>query len=220
MKLFYAYLTIKCVGASFFSIFEKITYYLTVISLPLFAIQLLNYEFLFWAVGIIQHNIPYLEYMNDIHANIFVFTIDGDGAVYRNSGFAWEPKGFSNFLSLAIFINLVSNNFRINKRLLVFIFAMITTTSTAGFINTFVILMPFFIINVKKKKYLILVPIMAVLGIIFFSSDIGYQKIKREIEGRDKYIDLLEDTREFEARSLGRFPSFIVDFNDFWIDRV
>lgn len=215
MKMLYAYITIKCVGASFFSIFEKITYYLTVISLPLFAIQLINYEFLFGVVGIIQHNIPYLEYMNEIHSNIFVFTIDGDGAVYRNSGFAWEPKGFSNFLSLAIFINLVSNDFRINKRLLVFLVAMITTTSTTGFINTFVVLMPFFILNVKKKSYLMLVPILVLGGIIFFSSDIGYQKIKKEIDGRDRYIDLLEDTREFEARSLGRFPSFIVDFNDF-----
>lgn len=215
IKLIYAYFTIKIVRASFFSIFEKILYNLSIISLFLFLIQLWNYEFLFSIIGWLQNNISYLEYRNDRFANLFVFTLESHGSIFRNSGFAWEPKGFANFLVLATIINLLSNNFKVNRRLIIFVIALISTTSTTGFLILFIILPIFFMLNSDKSKSVVILSFLVLNIFIAFSLDLGYEKIKKEILGRNEYIELLEDTREFEARSLGRFPSFIVDFKDF-----
>ncbi|MCR9014771.1 O-antigen ligase family protein [Aquiflexum gelatinilyticum] len=215
LKMLYAYITIKIVRESFFAIYEKLIYFLVLVSLPLFLFQLINYELLFKIVGVLQNNISILEYRNDRLANIFIFTLESNGSLTRNSGFAWEPKGFSNFLLIAILINLVSNRFSINKRLIVFYLAIVTTLSTTGFLVAFVIFPIFFVLNTKSKKIVFYFLFFSALAIYVLSLEIGYEKIKREIDGRDRYIELLEDTREFETRSLGRFPSFILDFNDF-----
>ena len=215
LKIIYAYLTIKIVKGSFFSIFEKITFYLALISLPLFIIQLLNYDLLFKFVGILQNNISFLEFRNDRFANIFIVTMESHGSIFRNSGFAWEPKGFANFLVLAMLINLLNNKFRINRRFLVFTIALLSTTSTTGFIIAFAILPLIYIINVERVNKIALLPVLSMVLLFVLNLDLGYKKIEKEISGRDEYKELLDDTREFEARSLGRFPSFIVDFNDF-----
>ena len=144
--LTYAYLTIKILKYNFFKIFHQVVYVLAFISLPLFIFQLINFEFAFNLVGLFQNSIPFLEFNNDVFANNFIFSIEGNGAVYRNSGFAWEPKGFANFLVLAIIINCILNDFKINKKLSVLIVALMTTFSTVGYI----ILFTGFIINGGK----------------------------------------------------------------------
>jgi hypothetical protein len=215
IKMIYAYLTIKIVRESFFPIYEKILYSLAIISFPLFVFQLFNYELLFKIVGILQNNISFLEYRNDRLANLFIFTLESHGSQTRNSGFAWEPKGFANFLLIAMFVNLILNNFRINKRLIIFFIALLTTLSTTGFIVAFILFPILLILNKRKKSIFLYIPITIISGLFFLSLDIGYEKIKKEIDGRDRYKELLADTREFESRSLGRFPSFILDFKDF-----
>jgi hypothetical protein len=215
LKLIYAYLTIKIVRESFFGIYEKIIYVLALVSLPLFLVQLINYDVVFNLVGFVNKTIPFLEYRSDRLANLYIFTLESHGSITRNAGFAWEPKGFANFLLVAIAFNLILNNFKLNKRLIIFYVALITTLSTTGLIVGFILIPIFFFINSKKSRSIKLLPLAIIPAVYFLSLDIGFEKIKKEIEGRDRYIELLEDTREFEARSLGRFPSFIVDFNDF-----
>ena len=215
IKFLYAYMTIKIVQEDFFPIYEKIIYYLAFISLPLFVIQLINYKALFAVIGIVQNNIDFLNYRNDRFANLFFFTLESHGSVFRNSGFAWEPKGFANFLVLAILINVLNQGFKFNKRLIVFLLALITTTSTTGYLITFFLIPMFYLYNSKIKSSLLMFFLLVPISLFVLSLDFGYEKIKREIKGRDEYIELLEDDREFESRSLGRFPSLMVDVKDF-----
>jgi len=214
LKLVYAYLTIKCVGMDFFACYEKVVYKLAFISLPLFVIQLIDYDALFKVVGILQTNIPFLEYRNDRLANCIVFTLESHGSITRNSGFAWEPKGFANFLVIAILINLVNNRFRYNKRFLILALALITTTSTVGYLIFFVLIPGLYVFNSKSSKRFLFViaAIPVVAGIL--SLDFGLSKIQKEYDGRNEYKELLADEREFEQRSLGRFPSFMLDLQD------
>ncbi|GAB2495613.1 O-antigen ligase family protein [Algoriphagus taiwanensis] len=215
LKINYAYFTIKIVKDTFFLIYENIIYILCLISLPLFLVQLINYDLLFSFLSLPQRFIPFLEYRNDRLANFVFFTLESHGSVYRNSGFAWEPKGFANFIVVAIIINLIFSNFQLNKKLFVYYIALITTTSTTAFICAF-ILVPFWYILNKNSRFLPLFIIVSFSFIlVFLSLDFGFSKIKYEINMREEYKELLDDTREFESRSLGRFPSFIVDFNDF-----
>ena len=69
-------------------------------------------------------------------------------------------------------------------------------------------------INSKSsKRFLFMFATIPIFAVIL-SLDLGISKIQKEIDGRHEYKELLADTREFKTRSLGRFPSFIVDFND------
>jgi hypothetical protein len=214
LKLLYAYFTIRCVGMDFFGAYEKIVYKLALVSLPLFVIQLIDYNTLFKIIGLIQNNIPFLAYRNDRLANSIFFTLESHGSVYRNSGFAWEPKGFANFLIIAILINLINNRFNYNRRLLILGVALITTTSTLGYLILFGLIPLFYMINSRSsKRYLLLLAIIPITAGVL-SLDFGLSKIEKEFEGRFEYKELLEDEREFEYRSLGRFPSFLVDLDD------
>jgi hypothetical protein len=108
IKVIYAYAFIKVVGDRFFQIYVDTIYVLALISLPLYALQLFDYNTMKSVVGIIEHNISFLDYRDGWYENIFVFTLNDNG-MYRNSGFAWEPKGFGTFLTLAFFIQLILN---------------------------------------------------------------------------------------------------------------
>jgi len=215
LKLCFAYTSIKILRESFFPIYEKIIYTLALISFPFFIIQLWNFDFLYDFFNLIKENLPFLETVDERIASIFIFSLKKYAAELRNSGFAWEPKGFANFLIIAILFNIVSNQFKINLRLIVLILALITTASTTAYIIIFGLFPILYLINSKVNKTIVYFPVILSVIFLVLSLDFGYTKIKSEFEGRNRYSDLLADSGDFEKRSLGRFPSLIVDFNDF-----
>ena len=213
--LSYAYLTIKILKYDFFKIFHQVVYILAFISLPFFMLQLINFDFTFNLVGLIQNNISFLEFNNDIFVNNFLFSIEANGAMYRNSGFAWEPKGFANFLILAIIINSVLYNFKSNKKMIILIIALITTFSTVGYIILFTGFAGFLFINNKIKIYYLIIAFIVFLIVLISENDFIFNKVSNEIYTMQDQADMVYDKRFFESRSLGRFGSLLVDYNDF-----
>ena len=143
-----------------------------------------------------------------------MFTIE-KGAIYRNSGFAWEPKGFSNFLILAILVNTSLYSFKLNKKLVVFFVALLTTFSTVGYIILFTAFIIYLSINKKISIKYILPLICFIIAIFVSSSDFIYKKIYREVYTMNEQADMIYDRRYFKSRSLGRFGSLLIDYNDF-----
>lgn len=215
LKLCFAYASIKILRESFFPIYEKVILYLAIISFPFFLIQLWNFDFLYNSFNLLRVSIPALETVDERIATIFIFSLKKFAAELRNSGFAWEPKGFSNFLILAILFNIVSNQFKINLRLVVLTIALLTTASTTGYIIIFGLFPVLYLINSKSKNKLLYFPAILIGIFLVFNLDFGFAKIQSEFEGRDRYTDLLTISGDYEKRSLGRFPSLIVDFKDF-----
>ena len=99
------------------------------ISLPFFVLQLFDYQLAKVFVGLIENNLTFLNYRSDWYANNIIFTIN-DNAMFRNSGFAWEPKGFANLLVLGTIINLLINQFKFNRSIIVLTVALLTTLSS------------------------------------------------------------------------------------------
>ena len=213
--LTYAYITIRILEYDFFKIFHQVVYILAFISLPFFLIQLINFDFAFTVVGIFQNSFSFLEFNNDVFANIFLFSIEADGAMYRNSGFAWEPKGFANFLILAIIINSILYDFKINKKMIILVIALITTFSTVGYIVLFTGFAGFLFINNKIKIYYVIIAFIAFLIVLISENDFIFDKVSNEIYTMQAQADMIYDKRFFESRSLGRFGSLLVDYNDF-----
>jgi len=217
IKIVYAYAFVKLVHDKFFHIYVNLIYALALISLPLYVFQLIDYNAMKSIIGIVEHNISFLDYRDDWYENIFIFTVN-DNAIYRNSGFAWEPKGFGTFLTLAFFIQLFLNGFKFfDKKNIVYLIAIGTTLSTATYGILLLGIIPFYLYNkgasFKVVSSLLIVPVIL---IAFTQLDFMSDKIVNEYETRDKYVGFVTDkTYEGESRSLGRFGSFIVDYRDF-----
>lgn len=214
LKYSYAYLTVKILGKRLLHVYHRVLVYLAAISVPLYFLQLISYSTLFKVVGILQRVIPFLAFRNETRANIFFFTMESHGSVFRNCGFAWEPKGFVNFLVIGILANLIINRLKMNKSLLVLYAAILTTLSTTGYFICF-ILIPFWVfMNYQSLLKLLITPIGVLLLVVVLNLDFMLDKVRYELTLTNEYKELLADDRDFESRSLGRIGSLIVDYLD------
>ena len=212
----HAYFLIKIIWKKYIPYFTKTVYVLSFISIPLYFLQLYDYDMMKSIIGVVDHNIPFLDYRGDWYENLMIFTLNDEG-MFRNSGFAWEPKGFGTFLTLAMFFRLIENRFRlIDKYMLIYFIAMITTFSTATLSVVFFAVFPFYIFN-KPASYriisaIVIVPIMA---IAFTKADFLEKKIMHEYNNRYKWVKFVQEKDSDEKdQSLGRFGSLIIDMMD------
>jgi len=216
LKILYGYMFIKLVYKDFFKYYVDIVYKLALISLPLYAIQLLDYDLMRSIIGILDHNISFLDYRGDWYENLFFFTLNDNG-MYRNSGFAWEPKGFGTFLTLAFLFNLFLNRFNFfDKKNIIFLIAMITTLSTATYSVFLLTVLSFYLYNKKVSyKTIASIVILPIIFMVFTQVDFMEKKIIEEYKTTDKYVDYQYDRKYAgKTRSLGRFGSFILDYYD------
>jgi len=216
LRFLHAYMLIKIIWRNFIPYFTKTVYVLSLISIPLYFLQLYDYEMMKSIIGIVEHNVPFLDYREDWYENLMIFTLNDEG-MFRNSGFAWEPKGFGTFLTLAMMLRLIENRFKlIDKYMLVYLIATITTFSTATLSVMFFAVFPFYIFN-KPASYRIIsaaviVPIMAVA---FTKADFLEKKIMNEYNHRYKWVKFVQEKDSDEKeQSLGRFGSLIIDMMD------
>ncbi len=208
------YAAIRLLQDDLFLIYEKIIYILATASLIFYPIQLLFYKELMAIVSFPQHVFPILQFTNGNGGNIFIFTLMEEAKI-RNAGFAWEPKAFGNFLVIAIVSNLIRNRFKINKKLIVFIITALTTISTTAYLSLFFLIPLFYIKNMRKSYFVFSIPLIIIIMASVMQLDFMKKKMESEWKKRYDYKTLLADNRHFDARSLGRFPSMMVDFMDF-----
>ena len=219
-----AYITISSLHHRFFIYYESILYYLCIIALFFWGIQLIIPETLMHIFKIISFSQPG---SGNVASNILIYTIPevsgfesyqmdlGWVSVIRNAGFAWEPGAFACHINLAIFINLFRTNFslRNNLKFWIFLIALLTTFSTTGF-TLFILLMLFYMYNQNKKSFILFVPI-AFAAIIYLSS---LQFMTEKIKDTTNY-----DTEEMIDNSITydqeftpqRIQSYEIDFIDF-----
>ena len=205
---------VKLMRYKFLSTFENILYFLAVISLIFYPLQIIAHDLILEFLTDFSDLIPLNEKGEEMKS-ILIWGMDYDAGI-RNSGFAWEPKAFANFLIIGIIVRLTQNKLNLrDRRIIVYSLALITTFSTTGYLILFGIL-PFFILWNKSPekffKYFIPVTLIFLYTLQF---DFMWKKIKTEWEGRYEYEKLLSDSRSFAKRSLGRTPSMMVDLIDF-----
>jgi len=205
---------LKLMRYNFLFTFEKLLYFLTIISLIFYPLQLLYPDKTLILVSNISQFNPLTEQDEEMK-NFLIWGMDVDSGI-RNSGFAWEPKAFVNFLILGIIIRLIQNNLNIkDKRILIYTLAAITTLSTTGYLILFGLIPLFILFNKSPDKFFIYLIPATLIFIYIMQLDFMWDKIKMEWEGRYEYEKLLSDSRTFSKRSLGRTPSMMVDLIDF-----
>lgn len=215
LKLLIGYHIISVVGVVFLEYFRKLVYKLALISLPLYLIQLVAYDQLKSIIGIIESTIPALDYRGDWYVNSFFFTLNDNG-MFRNSGFAWEPKGFASILDVSIILGLMQNGFKLNRSILIQLVALTTTFSTAGYLVICVAVPLLFILNIKsREKKMISIIFGSILVVMISSLDFMYDKITREIENREAHLVYIDAETNLPSVTLGRFGSLALAAKDF-----
>jgi hypothetical protein len=218
------YVAVKALKFNFFRIYETLLYYLAIIGLIMWGIQImLGGDTLYYILDRIP-SIDTFSYVTGGGLNAIVYSIQPTSAsllhdfpIPRNCGFAWEPGGFAVFLCMAIFINLYffKDDKKSKIRFYILLAALLSTLSTTGYV-IFIVIIFFNYINKELNIILLLLPVLITVLIFLFSLPFM----------RDKIVSLVDETRHIDVMveaSIGRelpigpqrFTSFLIAFRDF-----
>lgn len=151
----------------------------------------------------------------------------GESGRFRNSGCAWEPGYFALMIAFAIYINLRENGlkFRNNKNILILVIAMVTTTSTTGYIVMLVEFLMFYVKRLTAKTILGMAIIF--IPIVYYGSQLSFigDKISTSIEESTDIsalgARLTWGEMELEGKiAIDRIPSAIIQFENLKHDPI
>lgn len=213
-----AYVICQCYGKRLFVIYETIIYHLCIVALVFWGIYIIFPSLITSIVSILQFNNSYTD---DVQSkNMIVYTLMEESRalnnfvkIPRNAGFAWEPGAFASFICLAIYCNIIRTNFKLNdKKIVVFILALISTQSTTGFI-ILIAMIAFWLIFSKRTYYAaILLPVI----LFMFQLPFVHNKIMDEYNNVS-YVDISQFSK---STALGRMASLQLDWNEFLLHPI
>ena len=148
--------------------------------------------------------------------NIFrepLFGIDALGlfGLPRNSGPFWEPGAFGGYLTIGLAFEMILFR-KFSLRVLIFLIALATTFSTAGYLATAVFFFLYFLfLETNKKKKLLIFPVLLV-GLFFLIADVEFlaSKITGQLEGFKQ-----AQTYKMQSDDDTRLGSTVLDLADF-----
>lgn len=200
IRFLFPFLVLRIIGKRFLYIFVQVVFVLTVVGLVFWTFENLIPGFSSTIRNIsqslkldIEENHSILIYSSEYHMQY---------GFINNSGFAYEEGAYSIILIIAIIFNLLTNNYRVDKKTTIMILAAITAFSTAGYIALALLIYGFYYTKIKNRVTLF------VFSIIFFSL-IAYFFIQLDFL-EEKMVDQIEVTKDpFATR--GRFASATAD---------
>jgi hypothetical protein len=222
-KFFAAYAVIKCLKSNLFRIYEYLLYYLAIVGLFMWIVQIgLGGDTLYSLFNKIP-GMASFSFVTGTGATVIFYSVQPvinavvNLAIPRNCGFAQEPGSFAVYLCLALFINLFITNSEKNSKLRfwILVVALISTQSTTGYV-IFTLIIVFYILSKNLSKILLVFP-FAIVAMIYMST-LPFMS--------NKIVTLLTETntldqliiRSFNAEDTftpQRFTSFVITFRDF-----
>ncbi len=224
LLFFIAYVAVRVLHVNLFRIFELIIFYLAIVGLIFFVIQIILRGDNFFNL---INKIPGISQISNVTGNglnAIIYSIQPANAsiqynsiIPRNCGFAWEPGGFAVFLSLAIYTNLFINTSDKNsrKRFWWLLIALLSTQSTTGYL-IFVIIIIFYYLNKKIDVILLLLPLLIVALFLLFTLPFMSNKIISYVN-EAKEVDIIVERTIGGESSVApqRFTSFMIALRDF-----
>jgi hypothetical protein len=225
LLFFTTYTAVKSLKFNVFIIYEKILYILAIISLVLWGFQVL-------AGGDVLFNIisSYFSFMEPvsfvsgkgISTVVYVIqpyatTLINNFTTSRNCGFAWEPGSYASYLCLGLFINLFSHEQDRNskRRFWVLLAALLSTLSTTGYVILSIIMI-YYLLNKEFKNVILLIPVVIIALILFFSLPFMKDKILELVKEPASLQNMVWDSYGREtATTPQRFSSLLITLIDF-----
>jgi hypothetical protein len=221
---FIVYVVIKALKFNLFIIYEHLIYYLAIIGLFFWIVQIgLRGDRLFEIFNRIPGIVLYSNVTSGgLNAILYSVQPSGSSLLYnfsipRNCGFAWEPGAFAVYLCLAILINLffIKSGEKGKSRFWILLAALLSTLSTTGYL-IFIVIILYYLLNKKMNLIILLFP-FAIISLVYLSSLPFMSKKVIELIDETKGVDqLLEGTYGAETTATPqRFTSFMLTFVDF-----
>ena len=215
LRMSLSYLIYKIIGSGIMDKLIRYIYLLTIISIILFTIQLIDVS-LFYSLSRTLNFMTLDAQTNAGGWYIFIYMFSGWG-FDRNCGFMFEPGSFALILIFAIIQRLTKNNWKIDKMILVFTVGVISTLSTAGYLALFFIIIAFFIENKIKLNQPILIFLLMFFfyfAFIFYSeSEFMGKKIN---EYKNAGIDYYEVDADFYRVTRLGIAIIALDYSTYW----
>ena len=176
------YFMVRLIGIRFIKHYINILYFFTIIGLIFFIPSIIDpsfYSFL--------QTIPAILGTDKFGegTNFLIYTVESSArlGVFRNSGLFWEPGAHSGFLLMAMVFNILYTGKLWNARSFVFLIALLTTFSTAGYIGLVLLISFYYLNNLNNISSIVVVSLVILLSYyLFFKLDFLGDKISHEIE--------------------------------------
>jgi hypothetical protein len=182
VRFTFAYLVIKTVGHKLIPIYINLIVFFSIISLLVYAaffVPSLTNQLI--AHAITSPLFPLKDQTYAFTPNYILVTFNQYQQL-RNSGPFWEPGAFAVFLNVAILFNVMSNKKLFDKKNILFIIAIATTLSTAGYLVLFFIITALYLmVNPSLKKVLVLAPMVIFFTIFIINMSFLLPKIKDNV---------------------------------------
>jgi hypothetical protein len=198
------YFVLKALGLKIIDYFIKILYFLAVISLILWSLCNISEPIHLFLFKIVD----FLGTDPESGECLIIYNLEhhrpNDILFMRNAGPFAEGGIFSCYLIVALVINTIYVKKLLEKKNIVFIFSIITTMSTAGYVALFLFISLFYLLKRNIMTRLVLFPISLFIGWIAFSKlPFMEEKIQSQYESQNK-MSLNRNVR------VGRFHSALV----------
>lgn len=171
LRMCIPYFVVKIIGPSFFEKLYRFLYILVIIASCCYIVEVI-------APSFVKSLTPHLNFLlrwrrlanGDFY--IIVYNHLGAYAQYygifpRNSGFMWEPGAYAWILNFMIVYKLHRDNYKLDKKVLLLVVALISTFSTAGYFGLFFIVV-FYLIKRGTRTTLLLLPFV-LLALVYGS---------------------------------------------------
>lgn len=210
--LYIPYLIYNMMGISYFRYFNKVLFIFAIITTPLWLMQSISPSFdrmlkdlaetafsIGWDVGP-KSILIYTSAWGD-------FLYNDDLGIYRNSGIFHEPGAYSVFLNIGIATNTLITGALFNKKNILFIFCVLTTLSTAGYVTLFIIISA--VLFTSRINTILRIVILTLFVLISYQTyqQESFLKAKVETQYEDQTIAANEGYGRDRAQS-GRFFAF------------
>lgn len=207
LRLLIPYYILKILDIDFIIIFEKTIYFLAILSIPLYILQLIKPDTYYHLNPFFRPMMTDLRYSLKIYSYV-LHTIHTE-SLSRNSGFAWEPGGFGYVLGIAIMFNVVRYNFVITKKAIILLLVGLTTLSTTFYIFVLV-LFSFYLYERKKKPAILYFALPLIVFIFIFTYQLPFmsEKIEKNMSSR-KFLESKTITNP------GRFGGLYYEYKRF-----
>ena len=204
LKLFIGYAFMKIYKEKFILWYEQIVFFLALISMLFFAVQLIDnnifskipFNLIDKERGIEGHWYGIIFHYSSWHPS-------------QNAGFAGEPGGFGYYIGLAMIFNLILNRGKITWRFLIFLLVGLTTLST-NFYLTIILFSFYFVYKSSLFVKLISIALLLPLVILLFQLPFVGEKIN----------DYFNETKQFSESPIlkrtrvNRTSMFVNDTRD------
>lgn len=206
VKLGMIYFIVKLLKYNFDKYYINILYFFTLVSLIFYTFSFVPGFTEYFVSNVAPFfKSPFVEesvfYKSEPTIIIFCFedTLMSD---HRNSGPFWEPGAFAVFLCIALLFNIIRTGKMVNRKNILFIVAILTTLSTAGYIALAAIFGGFYTIKRGFLNKVMVLLLVVISGFLFSRLDFLEQKINQN-------IDIAEKTTS------SRFGSALADYKLF-----